>query len=75
MLDSVIMPYVFFVYTEDTTEYVGNFTDCDSVDAYVVNCYTLPSKHWSTACIHQDYLYLPDGFVPVYRDPEECYRD
>lgn len=69
-----MLEYVFLVYTEFDKTYVGNFESCEQIDQYVESCYTLPSEQWSTACIHQDYLYLPANFVPVYPDMD-CSKD
>lgn len=65
-----MLEYVFFVYTDTETTYVGNFASCAAIDHYIEHCYKLPDSQWSTACIHQDYLYLPKDFVPIY--PEDC---
>lgn len=59
--ENVMFEYVLVVYwTMQTPEYIGNFNSCADATLWC-------SKHCEeaeyTSCLHEDYVYLPKGFV------------
>jgi hypothetical protein len=64
--------YVLVLYLNDQATYLGNFESCAHATKYFNNCVinTVRPKEWSTACLYQDYIFLPEGFVPIH--PEDC---
>jgi len=62
--------WVLYLYLDNDRQYIGNFESCAHAHQYFQECVQGELKKWSTACIHQDYLYLPEGFIPV--QPKTC---
>lgn len=53
--------YVLVVYmTMDDPMYVGNFSTCAHAQAYCNEFY--PEAEY-TSCLHEDYMFLPEGFI------------
>jgi len=42
--------------------YVGHFESCAHANTYVMKNYTQEEVEW-IKCLHEDYIYLPKGFV------------
>lgn len=62
-----MLEYILILYLDDTREYIGNFESCAHATQYFNEC--LKEEHkksWSTACLYQDYVQLPQNFVPKY---------
>lgn len=62
--------YVLVLYLNDQATYIGNFESCAHATKYFEQCVKKDLKNWSTACLYQDYIFLPEGFVPIH--PEDC---
>ena len=62
--------WVLYLYLDNDRQYIGNFDSCAHAHQYFQECVQGEFKQWSTACIHQDYIYLPEGFTPVH--PKTC---
>ena len=58
--------WVLVLYLDDSRQYIGNFESCAHATQYFQECVKGDLKSWSTACLHQDYVQLPEGFVPKY---------
>lgn len=70
-----MLEYVLVLYLNDEPNYIGNFKSCAHANRYIQNCYfstVMPSDYY-VSCQHQDYLFLPEGFVASY--PEDCSTD
>jgi hypothetical protein len=67
-----MLEYVLVIYIKDHPNYIGNFESCADATKYIQQCYfntVMPSDYY-VSCQHQDYLFLPKGFVAIY--PEDC---
>ena len=58
--------WVLVLYLDDSRQYIGNFESCAHATQYFEQCVKGELKSWSTACLHQDYVQLPEGFIPKY---------
>lgn len=58
--------WVLVLYLDDSRQYIGNFESCAHATQYFQECVKGELKSWSTACLHQDYVQLPEGFIPKY---------
>jgi len=58
--------WVLVLYLDDSRQYIGNFESCAHATQYFEQCVKGDLKSWSTACLHQDYVQLPEGFTPKY---------
>jgi len=58
--------WVLVLYLDDSRQYIGNFESCAHATQYFQECVKGDLKSWSTACLHQDYVQLPEGFIPKY---------
>ena len=70
-----MLEYVIVLYLQDQPNYIGNFESCAHGHRYIQQCYfnvVVPSDYY-VACQHQDYLFLPAEFQPIY--PEDCSKD
>lgn len=65
-----MLEWLLILYIDDSREYIGNFESCVHAHQYFQECIRGELKQWSTACVHQDYLSLPEGFVPIH--PTTC---
>ena len=61
---------VLYLYLDNYRQYIGNFESCAHAHQYFDECLRPDYTKWSTACVMQDYLFLPEGFTPVY--PTTC---
>lgn len=53
--------YVLVVYwTMSQPEYIGNFKSCAHATSY---CEEHCTEAEYTSCLHEDYIYMPKGFV------------
>jgi len=53
--------YVLVVYwTMQTPEYAGNFESCADATRW---CQQHCKEAEYTSCLHEDYMYLPEGFI------------
>ena len=60
--------YVLVVYwTMQTPEYVGHFKDCAHANSY---CEQHCKEAEYTSCLHENYIYMPEGFVKKEIDNE-----
>jgi len=68
MENTFMFEYVLVVYwTMQTPEYVGNFKSCAHAMRWC-NEYCQEAEYVS--CLHEDYLYLPEGFIKKEIDNE-----
>jgi hypothetical protein len=70
-----MLEYVLVLYINDQPNYIGNFETCAHANNYIHECYlksVMPTDYY-VSCQHQDYLFLPEGFVANY--PEGCSKD
>ena len=58
--------WVLVLYLDDSRQYIGNFESCAHATQYFQECVKGELKSWSTACLHQNYVQLPEGFIPKY---------
>ena len=58
--------WILVLYLADSREYIGNFESCAHATQYFQECVKGEYKTWSTACLHQDYVQLPENFIPKY---------
>ena len=58
--------WVLVLYLDDSRQYIGNFESCAHATQYFQECVKGDLKSWSTACLHQDYVQLPESFIPKY---------
>jgi len=61
-----MLEYILILYLDDSREYIGNFESCAHATQYFEQCVKGDLKSWSTACLHQDYVQLPENFIPKY---------
>jgi len=62
-----MLEYILILYLDDSREYIGNFESCAHATQYFNECLIKEQKEsWSTACLYQDYVQLPQNFIPKY---------
>ena len=61
-----MLEWVLYLYLDNDRQYIGNFESCALAHQYFEECIKGDLKQWSTACVHQDYLFLPEGFTPIH---------
>ena len=64
--------YVLVVFLDNHPTYQGSFSSCAQANNWVLEC-IYNHKELYVTCQHQDYLFLPEGFVAYH--PEGCSKD
>jgi hypothetical protein len=61
-----MLEWLLILYIDDSREYIGTFESCAHATQYFQECVKGDHKSWSTACLHQNYVRLPENFTPKY---------
>lgn len=53
---------IYFSSSLQDYKYIGHFESCASANQFVEENYTKEEVSW-IKCLHEDYIYLPKGFI------------